>query len=388
MATFITTNYPGIVYYNLKGKDKTFYAKISHKGGKKEWIKMGRASEGMTALRASQLRGEKLQERRHGKKMSKTVILSVEDAVDKYIGLRGQLMSKHQMTSEATFYRRFKEFFSSYYIGDIRESEAEAMILELRNTLYLSSKEKDIQKNLKPQTILHHFKSYRMMFDYLIKENCYDGLNPFNTEVHKVIPRVNNEIVRYFTPDENNKFITALFQNYKDNKVQEFLRNGFGFAFATGLRRGEVFKLEEKDVDLDRQIIHLRNPKSGKDKYVELSDLGRYFFLAQIEAKKKYGVVCEPVFCTCHGTSPWLNFKKKAGLPMDFRFHDLRHNFATLVLTISKDLRIVQRLLTHSKVTTTERYAHLIRGRALTAANEALKDLKLPEEVAKKMSRE
>jgi site-specific recombinase XerD len=77
----------------------------------------------------------------------------------------------------------------------------------------------------------------------------------------------------------------ALFQEYKYNKTQEFLRNTFGIRYASGLRRSEVFNLEEKDIDFERQIAHLHNPKPGKDKYVELSNVYMYFINNQILAK-------------------------------------------------------------------------------------------------------
>jgi site-specific recombinase XerD len=139
-----------------------------------------------------------------------------------------------------------------------------------------------------------------------------------------------------------------------------------------------VFNLEEKDIDFERRIVHLHNPKPGKDKYVELSDVSIYFIYSQIAAKKKYKVKTPYIFCNRCGTrrkeikTQWENFKRKAGLPADFRLHDLRHNFATLVASAGNDLYVIQKLLTHSNPKTTQRYAHLVKGKMIGAANSAL----------------
>jgi site-specific recombinase XerD len=110
-----------------------------------------------------------------------------------------------------------------------------------------------------------------------------------------------------------------------------------------------------------------------------------YFLKSQIAAKQKYKTESKSIFCSKNGstrkefTSPWRNFKILADLPDDFRLHDIRHNFATLVATAGNDIYVLQKLLTHSNLRMTMRYAHLVKGRMTNAANEALKGLLPPE---------
>jgi site-specific recombinase XerD len=391
MPKFLSTNYPGIVYYqSQKSKDKTYYAKIKY-NDKTEWIKIGKASEGISALKASQLRGEILLERRHGKKALKLLkAVTVQQAAEEYLAYRKQIVSVQMHRDESQYLKRFVDFFSpSSPLGEIKQKEAESLILKLRTTpLSPKSRHEKVpeDKLLSPQTILHHFNAYSRLFKHFIKKEYYTGANPFNEDVRPLIPKRNNELVRYFDGEQNKTYIKALFREYKNNKTQEFLRNVLGMYYASGFRRAEVFKLEERDIDFERQIAHLRNPKPGKDKYVELSDVAMYFITSQLAAKKRYRVKSPYIFCTRDGTmrkelqTQWENFKRKAGLPADFRLHDLRHNFATLLASAGNDLYVIQKLLTHGSPKTTQRYAHLVKGRMTDAANNALKNVKLPEE--------
>jgi integrase len=56
---------------------------------------------------------------------------------------------------------------------------------------------------------------------------------------------------------------------------------------------------------------------------------------------------------------PWLRIRKAAGLPEDFRFHDLRHNFASYHASNGTDLQVIQQLMNHRDYRTTLKYAHL-----------------------------
>jgi integrase len=278
---FTTTNYPGIVYYqSQKSKDRTYYAKIKY-GGKTDWIKIGKASEGINPLKASQLRSEMLLERRHGKTALKLKVLTVQQAVEEYLVYRKQLVSKQIYNDEINFLKRLADFFSpSSPVSEIRQKDAEALILRLRvtNILPKGRGEKVPNRTLSPQTILHHFNTFSRLFKYLIKGGHYARANPFDEDVRKLIPKSNNEIVRYFDDEQNKKYVAAVFQEYKNNKTQEFLRNVLGMYYATGFRRSEVFHLTEQDIDFGRHIVTLRDPKSGKDKHVQISNVACTIF--------------------------------------------------------------------------------------------------------------
>ena len=68
-----------------------------------------------------------------------------------------------------------------------------------------------------------------------------------------------------------------------------------------------------------------------------------------------------------HLTHHWYKVRKRAGLD-DVRIHDLRHSFASRALALGEDLTMIGKLLGHSKIQTTARYAHLAREGVAEAA--------------------
>ena len=65
----------------------------------------------------------------------------------------------------------------------------------------------------------------------------------------------------------------------------------------------------------------------------------------------------------------WKRAKAAAALPIGLRLYDLRHNFASIAINSGASLYEVGRLLGHSQLSTTSRYAHLSAGRLLETAN-------------------
>lgn len=131
-------------------------------------------------------------------------------------------------------------------------------------------------------------------------------------------------------------------------------------AYWTGMRRGEVFALEWRDVDFGRKQITVRaeNAKSGKGRHIPLHPrLATY--LAELDRTHDLLV---PSLATGEKLTQinrsWATLCKRAQVS-DFRFHDLRHDFASRLVMNGTDLYVVRDLLGHSSILLTERYAHL-----------------------------
>jgi site-specific recombinase XerD len=131
--------------------------------------------------------------------------------------------------------------------------------------------------------------------------------------------------------------------------------------FSVGLRVSEVVNLRIEDIDSKRMLIHIKNAKGRKDRIVPLSqtvlDLLRiyykeykpsnYLFNGQFSYKYSIGS-CQKIYKKYidHGSS----------------IHCLRHSSATTLLENGTDLRIIQSILGHSNVKTTEIYTHVSKN--------------------------
>jgi integrase len=145
---------------------------------------------------------------------------------------------------------------------------------------------------------------------------------------------------------------------------------------ATGARRGEALAAKWEHVDLERRIWTVPLSKSGRRRHIALSD-GAMLILDRLpraagspwvfpgeDASKHIGCV----------RKAWGRIKARAGLADELRIHDLRHTFASMVVSRGRSLQEVGMLLGHSSISMTQRYAHLAPAQLIAAANEALPD--------------
>ncbi|MEE4601199.1 MAG: tyrosine-type recombinase/integrase [Desulfobacteraceae bacterium] len=130
-------------------------------------------------------------------------------------------------------------------------------------------------------------------------------------------------------------------------------------AVYTGLRWGNVRRLRWDEVDAGNSIIILITSKTSELVY-PLPDPVKAEILQIPQNGSPY------VFVNPETGKPWANLrtafdkaKNKAGIARPFRFHDLRHSFASNLVMAGQDLKTVQELLGHRCITTTLRYVHL-----------------------------
>ncbi|MFH1103241.1 MAG: site-specific integrase, partial [Pseudomonadota bacterium] len=142
-------------------------------------------------------------------------------------------------------------------------------------------------------------------------------------------------------------------------------------ALFTGMRRGEMFKLQWPDVDFEKGFIHIRDPKGGKDQTIPLNRETRELLETTPRTDSPY------VFPGRGGRQrvdikrPANRIKAAAGIPKDFRaLHGLRHVYASMLASSGKvDMFTLQKLLTHKSPMMTQRYAHL-RDESLKRASD------------------
>ncbi len=164
-------------------------------------------------------------------------------------------------------------------------------------------------------------------------------------------PKEENTIVRYLSPDEDQRLYAAV-----PARIEPLIT----VALHTGLRKGELLQLEWSDVDFDQKILLVKNTKSKRRRYVPMNALVVEKLKSLPSAKDSPYVFIDP-----NSKEAILDIERawrktlKLGKIQNFRFHDLRHTFASRLVQKGVSIQVVKELLGHSDITTTMRYAHL-----------------------------
>ncbi|MGE4556613.1 MAG: tyrosine-type recombinase/integrase [Desulfovibrionaceae bacterium] len=182
---------------------------------------------------------------------------------------------------------------------------------------------------------------------------------------------MNNETTEDLTPDQLAALLQAIEED-PNRPVADMMR----LALFSGLRRGELMRLEWRDLDFERGFILLRDPKGGRDQKIPMSPPARNVLESQTKTDSPYvfpGRNGEKRSCVKRTIQ---RVRDRAVLPKTFRpLHGLRHAYASMLASSGKvDLFTLQKLLTHKSPQMTQRYAHL-RDNALKQAADVTGDL-------------
>ena len=154
--------------------------------------------------------------------------------------------------------------------------------------------------------------------------------------------------------------IAAIFEACHNLKHKTLLMT----SYSGGLRLGETLGLLPSDIDSTRMMIRIEQGKGHKDRYVMLSPTllaalrtywkafrpVRWLFEGQAKGQPLSPSTAEKVFTAAAG---------RAGIRKGVSFHSLRHAFATHLLEGGTNIRVIQALLGHQCLTTTQVYTHV-----------------------------
>ena len=172
---------------------------------------------------------------------------------------------------------------------------------------------------------------------------------------------------RFLSEQEFLRLGTVLKQLETDGKVSTSAAAAIRLLMLTGCRRNEIVTLRWQDVDFEHDELRLRDAKTGA-RAVPLSPTARQVLTALPRQPGNPWVISGRAPGTRLGNlnASWGIVRKNAGLE-DVRVHDLRHSFASRALSLGESLPMIGKLLGHSKLETTARYAHLARDSVKTA---------------------
>jgi integrase len=364
------TKYAGVTYHEVEGpqgKEKVYYIRYRRDGKLIEEKAGWQFRNDMTAAKASGIRTDRIQ----GKDVSNAdkraaAVAEKEAEKGKWTVRRlwqSYLENKPGLKSKAADSSRFKRYIEPAFGG---KEPHEILPLDIDRLL---------RKNLKGasesgQTQKHVLALLRRLVNYGMKKRLCAGLT-FALET----PSVDNTITENLSSDQLSALLKALDES-NDIQASHIML----MALYTGMRKGEILKLQWSDIDFDRGFIRIRNPKGKKSETIPLNSAARQI-LENHPSKGGY------VFVSQSG-GPFSEIRKRiapivkaANLPAGFRpLHGLRHVYASILASSGQvDMYTLQKLLTHKSSAMTQRYAHLrdeALRRASDLAGEILADVK------------
>jgi integrase len=234
--------------------------------------------------------------------------------------------------------------FGSKALDSITSFDVEKMKSELKKGLNAHG------KPYQPATIKHQLVLLRRLYNLARKWNLHDGKNPVDSVQ---MPKVDNQLIEFLSDEELSRLLDVL-DSWPFREVAAFVK----FAIYTGVRRGELFKLQWEHIDFDRALVRLVDPEGTKTMTIPVSPQALEV-LSELDRTSRYVFPGDNGKQRVDFKSPWYRIREAAGLPDGFRFHGLRHNFASCMISNGVDLSTVGALLTHKNASTTQRYAHL-----------------------------
>jgi len=206
-----------------------------------------------------------------------------------------------------------------------------------------------IERGYSKSSVYLHIRALESFFSFL-------GLN----ELSKLKPPKRPQRVPTYLTDEDVRALIREAESLRDKVIIEMLAY-------TGVRVSELCHLRISDIDLTRKSIRIRSGKGDKDRIVLfkdniLTDLNLY--IHEIKSQNPKAEFLFPTkkskyISTISVERIIRKLAKSAGMDKKVTPHVLRHTFATSLLRNGADIRIIQVLLGHSSISTTQIYTHV-----------------------------
>ncbi len=247
-------------------------------------------------------------------------------------------MAKYKRQRDPISVKHLIRYFDEMKLAEITSEAVED---------YIISRDES-EKRPKPATVYQEFSLGRRMFNVARRRWKWVSNNPFADVQFSELLTMDNARDRWLTVNEEKVLLACA--------TPAYLRDVITFAIHSGCRRGEILSLRWKvNIDMHRRIVTVQASKNGNKKTIPMSETLHRLLQRMSKVKHISGRVF-PVEALALKDA-FERAARKAGLK-DFRFHDLRHTFATRLVQHGVDLYTVQKLMGHKSIRTTERYAH------------------------------
>lgn len=218
-----------------------------------------------------------------------------------------------------------------------------------------------IYKELKKASLSRKVSSIKVFFKFMKRKGYIEE----NTALVIKNPRIEKHLPKFYTIDEMFHFLDFL---PKDGWLNIRNKAIFELMYSAGMRAQEALDVNMNDIHLDGMWVKVKG-KGGKERILPFGEKAKHAIEEYLPYRKQKGKVTgkSPLFVNASGIRlsyrGLLKIMKKhqlkAHLFKDLALHGIRHSFATHMLDSGADLRTIQELLGHSKLSTTQKYTHV-----------------------------
>ena len=223
-----------------------------------------------------------------------------------------------------------------------------------------------VESGAKPRSTARQLSSFRRFYRHIVRE----GLRDTDPTADIEMPRIGRSLPKTLTEDEVEALLNAPNTDeplgHRDRAMLELL-------YATGLRVSELINLRQSQINFNQGVLRIVG-KGDRERLIPLGDESQRWLRDFIDGPRMEILLerqTDFLFPTRRGNRMtrqafWHIIKRyaeKAGIRRRLSPHSLRHAFATHLLNRGADLRVVQLLLGHSDLSTTQIYTHVARER-------------------------
>jgi integrase len=230
----------------------------------------------------------------------------------------------------------------NHLINKFIDDEGIHLLKQINELIIKKHLDKRIANGITNRTANHTIRALNTFMNFCVKrkfltENLIKGMTKYPIELKEP---------RFLTSDDVNTLLSFV--------EPTVIYLPISIAVFTGMRQGEILRLEWKDIDFNNCVITVNISKTKKFRKIPLHPK-----LKSILAP--YSKATGVIFDSPLRTLEWEFTKVKRLMTNvdSFRFHDLRHTFASLMIKGGADILTVSKLLGHSTISTTQIYAHL-----------------------------
>lgn len=249
------------------------------------------------------------------------------------------IVKRYQPATQKNYLSNFRSFLAYFPDVNVREIDKN----QIRNFL-LHKIESDKITESTQNGLINAIKFYYEQVEKRERFTIYD-----------LRPRRPKQMPGFLSKEEVVRLIASI-ANEKHRLIIKLI-------YSAGLRLGELIRLKKNDIQVEKNYILIRCSKGKKDRLVTLSEKIKADLVSYIERYKPHYYLIEGQdggpYSPRSVQNIFANALQKAGIRTHATVHTLRHSYATHLILDGTDIRLVQELLGHSSLKTTEIYTHI-----------------------------